>query len=500
MRKILTLLAALACTAALNAATLEWSPSQMSQYNTNNYALDGITIDLNDNISLTFATADGGDNYIRYRKVTTLPEPVIAFYSKNTITLNTKNAVITSVQVVAITDAPNGGNDNTPGWKLTIGNTTLQPDADTWTGSANELILIGGSKTSISGLNIEYTITEVADPNNFEMASLFFTADQVATGQGAQNVLLSENGTSVEFNSNSTSAQIDASNGYFGTADNYITIPYRYRPGGKSTSGVTSVNKGVFTFPCAGTLTIYAFNTSTNADEPLGRNLQLIQNNETIFDHYYLASDYVSSEGGSSRNIYPTFEVEVSEGTAYLLWPVNQLMLFGFKFDPAWNAITDGDITLSAGADVDKTNQSAVVEDGTLVITTAANSALAYIQVPESATAVYYRLPDKDNKNGRKAAPEGFLTATQYDGHWVVSLLANTSGTIEVQYEEEDGTLSPVSEFSYRVTTNGVPTGIEEVVECLPAEDGIIYNIFGQKVDESYKGIVIKNGRKYIQK
>ena len=30
--------------------------------------------------------------------------------------------------------------------------------------------------------------------------------------------------------------------------------------------------------------------------------------------------------------------------------------------------------------------------------------------------------------------------------------------------------------------------------------DGIIYNIAGQKVDASYKGIVIKNGKKYMQK
>jgi hypothetical protein len=30
--------------------------------------------------------------------------------------------------------------------------------------------------------------------------------------------------------------------------------------------------------------------------------------------------------------------------------------------------------------------------------------------------------------------------------------------------------------------------------------DGHIYNLRGQRVDENYKGIVIKNGKKYIQK
>ena len=31
-------------------------------------------------------------------------------------------------------------------------------------------------------------------------------------------------------------------------------------------------------------------------------------------------------------------------------------------------------------------------------------------------------------------------------------------------------------------------------------EGGVIYNLAGQKVDASYKGIVIMNGKKFIQK
>ena len=497
MRKILTLLAALACTAALNAATLNWSVSQMDL--ANNAALDGVTISLNDNLSLSFANAEATENnYIRYRKVTAMPEPGIAFYSKNEITLTATDATITSVKFLILTDAA-AGNDATPGWSFKAGSTSLSAEGgDTWTGSESSLLLVGGSKATITGLVIEYTVNTPPAPDNtlaFKTAELFFSADQVGQGAIAQNVTLSDNGTSVDFTTTSTSAQIDASNGYFGTAEDYITIPYRYRPGGKSSNGINSDNKGVFSFPCPGTLTIYAYNNQSD-----DRNLQLVQNDVTILDHDFKSTDAVNPPN-STRNVYPIVDVEVSAGTAYLLWPVNQVMLFGFKFEPVVTSLTEGSIILSGGSVVDQTNQSAVVEDGTLVISTLNNSALAYILVPETATAVYYRLSnEKDNKNGRKAAPEGFLTATQYDGHWVVSLLANTNGTIEVQYEEKDGTLSPVSEFSYRVTTDGVPTGIEEVVECLPAEDGIIYNIFGQKVDESYKGIVIKNGRKYIQK
>ena len=47
--------------------------------------------------------------------------------------------------------------------------------------------------------------------------------------------------------------------------------------------------------------------------------------------------------------------------------------------------------------------------------------------------------------------------------------------------------------------TRSTTTGIQEIpVKVI--ENGAIYNLAGQKVSESYKGIVIKNGKKYIQK
>ena len=42
-------------------------------------------------------------------------------------------------------------------------------------------------------------------------------------------------------------------------------------------------------------------------------------------------------------------------------------------------------------------------------------------------------------------------------------------------------------------------TGIKGVKNITPAT-GAIYNLAGQKVDASYKGIVIMNGKKYLQK
>ncbi len=66
-------------------------------------------------------------------------------------------------------------------------------------------------------------------------------------------------------------------------------------------------------------------------------------------------------------------------------------------------------------------------------------------------------------------------------------------GTVEITYP--DGSMNFYG-FEFIGTT-----GIQETIA--PAKvisNGAIYNLAGQKVNENYKGIVIKNGKKYIQK
>ncbi len=48
--------------------------------------------------------------------------------------------------------------------------------------------------------------------------------------------------------------------------------------------------------------------------------------------------------------------------------------------------------------------------------------------------------------------------------------------------------------------TPEVPTAIEAVKDVQPKADGAIYNLAGQKVDKSFKGIVLKNGKKVVIK
>jgi hypothetical protein len=49
------------------------------------------------------------------------------------------------------------------------------------------------------------------------------------------------------------------------------------------------------------------------------------------------------------------------------------------------------------------------------------------------------------------------------------------------------------------LTVNGNPAGINNV-EMNKSYNGAIYNLAGQKVGNDYKGIVIMNGKKFMQK
>jgi hypothetical protein len=51
--------------------------------------------------------------------------------------------------------------------------------------------------------------------------------------------------------------------------------------------------------------------------------------------------------------------------------------------------------------------------------------------------------------------------------------------------------------FEFVSGTSGIQ---QTIAPAKVIENNVIYNLAGQKVNESYKGIVIKNGKKYIQK
>lgn len=51
----------------------------------------------------------------------------------------------------------------------------------------------------------------------------------------------------------------------------------------------------------------------------------------------------------------------------------------------------------------------------------------------------------------------------------------------------------------YAINFDGEATGIQ-TIEAAPAANGAMYNLAGQRVDKAYKGIVIVNGKKYLNK
>lgn len=333
MKKFTTFLTVIAAAFAANAATVTWNAADLTL--ANNDIVNDMTFTVNENISFTVAKG-ASDKDCVFRKSSTNPATVIV-YSKGTVTFNSTDATLKSIKFVINTSE---GSSNTPGWSFqTADKSIYNAENDTWTGEETTVTFTDKSAAQITNLVIEYEAESAVDPDpvdptpgEFKTAELFFQESQIATGAEAQNVTLSNNDVTVVFTSNSENATIDKSNGYFGTAEKYINLQYRYRAGGKSSNGVESANKGVITLPCDGTLTIYAYNNQTT-----DRKGQIVQNDVTVFDHTFAASEAVSPEG-SERKVYPTYEVNLKKGTAYFLWPDNQLMLFGFKFEPKQDA------------------------------------------------------------------------------------------------------------------------------------------------------------------
>lgn len=74
-----------------------------------------------------------------------------------------------------------------------------------------------------------------------------------------------------------------------------------------------------------------------------------------------------------------------------------------------------------------------------------------------------------------------------------IASVAVNAGTVEVTY--------PINSLNfYAFTFTPATTNISSTVENKKANDGATYNLAGQRVDKSYKGIVISDGKKVIRK
>lgn len=345
MKKITTFLTVIAAAFAANAATVTWTAEEITDL-ADKAVVNGMTFNLNETISFT---VDKGlsDKDALYRNTSDYPVFIQA-YSKCTITFTANDADIKSIKFDVNTDQ---GKSPTPNWNIQDPAKTQYTETNpTWTGNVQEITFTVKSGAQITGLEIEYEGGVAPDPDKYKEATLLFNGCPVGKGTEAQqNVTISDNGVSIAFTSNSNSAQMDEKTCYFGTAEDFISTTTRYRPGGKSSKGVDSPNRGVITLPCTGTFYVYAFNNQ--ADD---RRLQIVQNSQTVFDHTYTASDCVDhpeSTAEAEVKIYPIYSVELKKGTAYLLWPDNQVMLCGFKFVPQQSTTGVEDIVAAEAAE-----------------------------------------------------------------------------------------------------------------------------------------------------
>lgn len=328
MKKFTSFLTAAAATLAMSATSVTWNAADLDLKSGD--IVNDMTFTVDDNISFTVAKGTSEKDDCKFSKSASVPAAII-LYSRNTITFNATDAKIKSIKFVV-------NAEKNAGWTINDAEkNAFNAENDTWTGDVASITFTGKSSAQINSLVIEYEGGSTVEPDpvdptpgEFVTAELFFNESQIGTGEAAQNVTLTNNGVTVDFTSNSANAQIDKKNGFFGTAEEYITLQYRYRAGGKSSNGVNSTNKGVLTLPCDGTLTIYAYN-----DQATAREGQIVQDDVTVFSHEFSADEAVTVTAGSSeRKVYPVYTVELKKGTAYFLWPTNQLMLFGFKFEP----------------------------------------------------------------------------------------------------------------------------------------------------------------------
>lgn len=365
MKKLYTLMAALLATAAVSAESVTWNIDEALTGYKSGTELNEMTFQINSNIEVSFLN-DAGTNSVVYRKSSADKVGFIVIYKDNTMTVTAKDATITGLNfsIDDNADDPQTGSNTTASWSVRIDDTLYgpsRPAGESWEGSTSELTVTGNSKTTILALTIEYTVDgddnggddnggddngdEGDDNKEYENAEFLF---ENYMGQNAQYLTMESNGTTLAFTGSANASLNQATNTqgapsyyYFGDAENYVSLSYRYQPGGTSTNGINSNVKGVCTFPTDGEFYIYAYNNQTDPNNPeAGRSLVVNQNDEDIFTYEYKATGYVEAQDNANRKVWPIKSVEVKKGTAYLLWPNGQVQFYAFVFVPEGNEFT----------------------------------------------------------------------------------------------------------------------------------------------------------------
>lgn len=123
-------------------------------------------------------------------------------------------------------------------------------------------------------------------------------------------------------------------------------------------------------------------------------------------------------------------------------------------------------------------------------------------QASESLNDTYgslsYYISD-DGTTGNELQVYGGLS---FDGKKFTSIDDIKVGDVVVVYGKlkKFGTTYELDKNNILISLNGTTTGITNITTDEAAKNAPVYNLAGQKVTKAYKGVVIKNGKKMIQK
>lgn len=280
---------------------------------------------------------------------------------------------------------------------------------------------------------------------------------------------------------------------------------YKFQAGENNTytltvGSVTTDDKFMVAEVYEGEVTKYFGRESTNL-------VNTIENNQTV--------QLYSFEGAADGNAYSIANTELVNVTFTFNSGNNKLTVSGETTGNTWIISPGNDQTMQSGTITDSENSDA---EGHISMVSTSNGALIFVYAPAGVETIYYYLTNTpysseeengdDNGEEIEEETEGTLlravtlpenavykTATVGEEGYATIGLPGGSGNLYLATSNEGDNLVM---YTYTVIPGGTPTAVEAVEAA--SEEGPIYNVFGQRVDENYKGIVIRNGKKFLQR
>lgn len=354
---------------------------------------------------------------------------------------------------------------------------------------------------------------------------------------------------------------IDANNCYFGTAEAQQKFTHRLKTGGKSSSknalSLTIPEGGTLNvYVRTGS------NGATDRNVVLTQGGQELYNKVLLEADAVKVKGLDETDATKETNVYPVISVPVKAGVVNITYPVNGINFYAFELigdgsgntpsDPtpatAWNFQQELGAADAANLAADAANwtfdednnywkNSAVLTERNVFVSLKANG--AELELTKGLTFT------RDNSEGLGAdrvriSSGKFLAlngsklimslgalvkddvirmsikgAGESERSLTVSNAEVISGSLTTADTEEHVvelkvladnlvTLTTGNGFQFMVITvnqtlEDVATAIQGV-KTVSTENGAIYNLAGQKVSESFKGIAIKNGKKIVMK